>query len=107
MFLNQQIWSYFQKTYNTFSIEPNLMNVICDKLVCVSFIQSEKNESWGNQCSLQVCVNVWPQLHFMTFHMLLTHMIYNCSFANIFGQYCPNEEHALSDKTDLAAFVVV
>lgn len=37
--LNQQIWSQFQKTYKTFIIEPNFINVFfCDKVVCLPLI---------------------------------------------------------------------
>lgn len=42
IFLNQQIWLDFQRTYNEFIIEPNFMKTFCDKVVCVVLIPSQK-----------------------------------------------------------------
>ena len=42
IFLIQQIWSHFQKTYNKLIIQPNFTNVFCDKVVCVPFIHHRK-----------------------------------------------------------------
>ena len=38
----------FQRTHHNFIIEPNFMNVFCGKVVCVTLIPSQKNESCRN-----------------------------------------------------------
>ena len=38
IFLTQQVWSHFQKTYNKFIIKPNFMKVFCDKVVFVPLV---------------------------------------------------------------------
>ena len=57
IFLTLQIWSHFQRTCNKFKkiiIEPNSMNVLCQKTECVPLIPSKKNESCRNW-SLSSC----------------------------------------------------
>ena len=40
IFLSQQIWSHFQKTYDKVIIEMNFMMVFYDKVLCVPLIPS-------------------------------------------------------------------
>lgn len=62
--MSHKILSDIQKTYDKLITEPNLMNVFCDKVVCVPFHHRKVRvgEIIGTEDCHEVYLNLRPQL---------------------------------------------